>query len=256
MNGPVLQMRSLSLAAGDRTLVADLDLAMRPGELWSVLGKNGAGKSTLLRVAAGLQDAARGQVLLDGKPLASWQPLQLALRRGYLGQPSGDVFHMSAIEAVRAARMPFLGGWGWSGERDSRIVEEALAAMDMGHAALQDVLTLSAGERQRVALATLFAQQAPLILLDEPVQHLDLAHRAMVMQHLARSVSASGGVAITSLHEPELALGACTHALVLFGDGQWDAGPAQELLTEPLLERLYGVSVRLAPRHWGPGPSA
>ncbi len=109
----------------------------------------------------------------------------LARQRAYLPQAVHDTFSMSVQDAVRVGRHPHLSGWGWTRREDDRIVHEVIRAMDIEALAARDVLTLSGGERQRASLAAALAQQAPLLLLDEPVSHLDLRHQILVLEQLA-----------------------------------------------------------------------
>lgn len=231
---PQLSLHGLGLRVGGRTLFDALDLTMRPGELWCVLGPNGVGKSTLMAVLAGLRPAERGEVLLDGEPLATLarqRPDLLARRRAYLPQAIHDTFSMTVHDAVAVGRHPHLSGWGWSGRDDDAVVAALLEALDLADLAGRDVLTLSGGERQRVSLAAVLAQQAPLLLLDEPLAHLDLRHQILVLDTLARLTGAGRHAAMLILHDLNLARRYATHALLMAEDGSCLHGPADEILT-------------------------
>jgi iron complex transport system ATP-binding protein len=144
-----------------------LDLNVAPGQCWAILGRNGAGKTTLLNTLAGLRAPSAGTIEVDGRPLSNFDPRELARFRGLLPQDDSDPFPATALETVLIGRHPHLSRWRWEGAEDLRIARDALAAADLAGAEARDVRTLSGGERRRVALATLLAQQPRIFLLDE-----------------------------------------------------------------------------------------
>jgi len=228
---PALSLREVQLRTGARLLVESLSLEITAGQLWCVAGPNGVGKSTLMTVLAGLRGPDGGQVSIDGTALARMAPAALARQRAYLPQAVHDTFSMSVLDAVRVGRYPHLSGWGWSGHEDDAVVGEAIRAMDLEALSGRDVLTLSGGERQRASLAAMLAQQAPLLLLDEPVSHLDLRHQIMVLEVLADLARAGRHGIVVILHDLNLARRYATHALLMSEDGGTLHGPAQQVLT-------------------------
>jgi iron complex transport system ATP-binding protein len=241
----MIETRQLTLKAGARTLVANLDWHVRAGECWCVIGRNGAGKSTLMRTLAGLREPDAGSVLIGGRALAGWPLAELARRRAFLPQSRTDAFAYRAIETVLAARHPYAGQRYWEGSDDHRIAREALASMEVLDLAERDVRTLSGGERQRVAIAAMLAQDTPLLLLDEPANALDLAHQASVMRLLARLCREQGKTAVMIGHDLGHAHQASTHALLLMGDGQWQAGPVADVMRADTLSRYLGHPIEV-----------
>ena len=140
-------------------------------------------------------------------------------------------------------RHPYLSRWQWEGEKERKLALAALQAVDLAGFERRDVLTLSGGERQRVALAALFAQDAPLLLLDEPVSHLDLRHQIMVLAHLGELARARGKGVLFTVHELNLAARFATHALLLTPQGTVLQGPIGEVLNEAALWCAYGHRV-------------
>jgi iron complex transport system ATP-binding protein len=132
-----------------------------------------------------------------------------------------------------------LGRWQWEGEADARIAQAALAEVGLQDFCARDVQTLSGGERQRLAIASLLTQEAPLMLLDEPLTHLDLNHQIIALEIFRRRV-ADGAAFAAVLHEPGLAWRYGTTVLLMYGDGETETGPADALLTPERLSRLYG----------------
>lgn len=240
---PLLEARGLSVVAGRRRLVDDLDLVLHPGEALAVLGPNGVGKTLTLQTLAGLRKPAGGEVLVGGRPLAAWPRRALARRLGLLPQGTEDPFPATVMEEALIGRHPHLGFWQWEGGDDLAIARQALTDVDL--AGLEERLldTLSGGERRRLAVATLLVQNPDVWLVDEPTNHLDPQHRLGVMRLLAARAGAGRAVVVT-LHDVNLAAGWCARCLLLFGDGSWELGPAPEVLTEDAISRLYQMDVR------------
>lgn len=240
---PLLETQGLQVDAGARTLIESLDLQVQRGELWCVMGPNGSGKTTLLHTLAGLRPARSGRIALKGSPLADWPPGELARQRGLLPQTQHDAFSAAVLDVVLLGRHPHLGRWAWESTADRRIAEAALHAMDLDAFADHDVTTLSGGERQRVGLAALLTQDPPLLLLDEPVAHLDLHHQVTVLDHLRRLARERGRAVVMSIHDLNLAARFATHALVLGPGAMLHQGPAESTMNEVVLSATFGHPV-------------
>jgi iron complex transport system ATP-binding protein len=225
-------------SAQGRVLCEGLTLRCAPGERWVVLGPNGAGKSSLIATLAGLAPPAAGSVMWGDTPLARAASTALARQRAWCPQFWLDPFPAAAWETVACAleaTQPELDG--------ARIEARArhwLEWLDIGTLADRDVRQLSGGERQRVALATAFAQEAPVLLLDEPTAHLDWSHQALLRQRLVEW-SDAGGLVIAAVHDLNLAWSLATHALLLDGRGHACWGARDEVLTQARLESAYGI---------------
>jgi iron complex transport system ATP-binding protein len=236
----MISTHQLSLSAGQRQLVKDLDWQVREGECWSIIGRNGAGKSTLMRALAGLRPPEAGHVSLNGRPLAEWPLEELARQRAFLAQSRSDAFSYSVIETVLSARHPYHGNRYWEDSDDHAIAIKSLEAMEVAELKSRDVRTLSGGERQRVAIAAMLAQDTPLLLLDEPANALDLAHQVSVMSILARLCREQGKTAVMIGHDLTLAHSVSTHALLLKGDGRWLSGTREDVMQAGLLGDYLG----------------
>lgn len=236
---PLLELRQLKVGIGDRCFCRDLDLDLRPGECLAILGRNGAGKSTLLSVLAGLRTPDAGEVRIAGKTYAEQGNRQTALVRGWLPQARQDAFAATVLETAMVGRHPHLDRWDWESETDVGIVRAALAAVDMAHMAQRNILTLSGGERQRVAIAALLAQQPQLLLLDEPIAHLDLKHQVAMLKLFANESRERNAAVVMVLHEPTLARRFCDRALLVHGDGHVEEGPIARMLTAEKLSALF-----------------
>jgi len=240
-----LSAQRLTLRAGTRTLLEAFTHTFYEGELWCVAGPNGAGKTTLLATLAGLLQPSAGQVELDGVRLADWQPLPLAQRRALMPQSAADAFSASVLDIVMLNRFPHLTGWGWEREADRDAAHAALELLGLAAFATRDVLSLSGGERQRVALAAVLCQDAPLLLLDEPLSHLDLHHQIDCLEALGGWAHEPGRTVLFSCHDLNLVRRFATHALLLDGDGGAYAGPVRDVLTPALTSRAFGYPLIL-----------
>jgi iron complex transport system ATP-binding protein len=241
----MISTEKLTIRAGGRALVADLDLALAPGECWALLGRNGAGKSSLILALAALRAPAAGAIELDGRPLSAHRRGELARRIGVLLQDDTPDFWGSALEYARLGRYPH-GGAAWArddaGEATTR---DWLARLDLAPHADQPYLTLSGGERQRVRIAQLLVQDPAVLLLDEPLSHLDLRHQVQIMEILAARARA-GNTVLMALHQPSLAARYCDHAVLLYDAGRSSAGSCGDMLTQSRLEALYQCRLEAA----------
>jgi iron complex transport system ATP-binding protein len=239
----VLATRALLLHAGGRCLIEGLSMKIHGGELWCVIGANGSGKTSLLHTLAGLMRPQGGDVALQGRPLADWPLAQAARMRGLLPQTLHDAFSASALDVVMLGRHPHLERWGWESDADRVLALQALRDVDLEDFAQRDVLTLSGGERQRVGIAALLAQDPLLLLLDEPIAHLDLRHQIGVLDHLAGMVRQGGKAVMLTIHDLNLAHRFATHVLLLGGAGTPRFGPVAEVMTEASLSLAFGHAV-------------
>jgi iron complex transport system ATP-binding protein len=239
----VLECRHVTVRVPGRELLRGLDAEFRPGTVVAVLGRNGAGKSSLLHVLAGLAAPAAGEVQLGQRSLADWPRRELARRLGLLTQASEDPFPGTALETALVGRHPHLDFWQWESETDRAVARDCLAAMDLAGLEAREVATLSGGERRRLAIATVLAQDPQVFLLDEPVQQLDPQHELDVLRRF-RALADAGRTVVLSLHEPGLAARYADSVLMLFGDGRWRHGAAQECLNEGSVAALYGIAVK------------
>lgn len=241
-----LMLRSLTLRAGSRTLIDALTQTFSSGEIWCIAGPNGAGKTTLISAMAGLLRPASGTVLLDDTPVNDWRPEALARRRALMPQATNDAFSATVFDTLMLNRFPHLAGWGWESEADRVAAQGALSLLKLGDLGRRDVLSLSGGERQRVSLAATLCQEAPLLLLDEPLAHLDLHHQVDCLQALAGWVRfATGRCIVFSCHDLNLARRFATHALLLDGHGRAHAGPVRDVLTPERASAAFGFPLTL-----------
>ena len=230
--------------AASRDAVAGVSLAVSSGEVVGVIGPNAAGKSTLARLACGLLATTQGEVSLQGDPMPKLSRRERARRVAFLPQHPPHDLSFTAREVALMGRAPHLGLWSLEGPRDLERATAALSELDALDLADRPVSQLSGGERQRVFLARAFAQEAALLVLDEPTAALDLSHQVLLVSAL-RGRARTGGGALLVLHDLALAGAACDR-LVLLDRGRVVAeGTPADVLRPAVLSPVYGTEVEV-----------
>ena len=229
---------NLRIVVEERVLVEALTISVRRGELLGVLGQNGSGKTLTMHTLAGLRTSATGRVLLDGADVRSLSRQAIARRLALLPQHVDDIFPATVLDTAMIGRHPHIGRFQWESTQDLAIGRAALAAVDLDGLARRDVLTLSGGERRRLAIAQVLAQQPDVFLLDEPTNHLDPQHQLDALRLFRRRADDGAGV-IATLHDVNLAVRFADRCLLLYGDGRWDLGATCDVLDERRLSQLY-----------------
>jgi iron complex transport system ATP-binding protein len=234
----MLSASKLTLSAGGAELVRALDLALEPGQCWALLGRNGAGKTSLIHALAGLRAPQAGAVALDGVALRDLSRTDLARRIALLLQDDASDFWGSVLDYVMLGRYRRSRS-AWGDDREGLAsARHWLGELDLAGRANQSYRTLSGGERQRARLAQALVQDAEILLLDEPLQHLDLRHQATVMRSLAAQ-AAERKCVLAALHEPGHAARHCGFAVLLYDAGRASLGRSSDMLTQANLEALY-----------------
>ncbi|MFK0253199.1 heme ABC transporter ATP-binding protein [Streptomyces sp. NPDC090445] len=246
----VAEAAGLHVRLGGRAVLAGIGLAARAGEVLALVGPNGAGKSTLLAALAADLPAASGTVRIDGRPAGEWTAAELALRRAVLPQAAELSFPFTVAEVVAMGRAPWAAtgaaGAGAGAGADGAAVARAMAATEVSGFAARPFTALSGGERARVALARVLAQQAPLLLLDEPTAALDLRHQELVLR-ICRERAAAGDAVVAVLHDLGLAAAYADRIAILEGGRIAADGPPAEVLRADLIGRVYRQPVEVLP---------
>jgi iron complex transport system ATP-binding protein len=246
-DSPALQCRDLRIGVPGRRLLTDLALEVAPGEFVAVLGQNGAGKSLTLLTLAGLRAAESGTVHLAGRDISAAPRQWTASRLALLPQVIDDIFPATVLDTALIGRHPHIGRFQWESAEDHRIAMDALQAVQLETLADRDILTLSGGERRRLAIAQVLAQAPDVYLLDEPTNHLDPQHQLEALR-VFRNAADHGAAVVAALHDVNLAVRFADRCLLLFGDGRWEAGSREEVLSETVLSELY--STRMEAVRW------
>src|SRR4029079_14317624 len=245
----MLQARDVTYSVNGNTLVAGVDVEVRPGRVVALIGPNGAGKSTLLRILAGELKPTRGTVLLDARELGSFTAAELARQRAVVPQASGLTFPFTVLEvAMLGVSLP---GFDAAPAQVKAAALDSLDAVGLRDLASRLYVHLSGGERQRVHIARALSQLAVppyhpgktrCFLLDETTSSLDLAHQSLVLAAIRRQAR-SGAAIVAAFHDLNLAAALADELVLLERGRAMAAGPASEVLRDDLLSAAYGCRV-------------
>lgn len=235
----MLATHKLSIKRADKTICDQLDVVFNPGECWAILGANGSGKTTLLHTLAGLFQADSGEVLLEQSPLQHYQGKQRAQHIGVLFQDQYKGLPATVMENTLIGRHPYLQAWQWETAQDHLLAKQALNEVDMIKLSQRNIQSLSGGEMQRAAIASLRCQQPKIWLLDEPSNHLDMHHQISILKLFSEQALQQQQLVCMSLHDLNLAQRFCSHALLLQANGQTEFGLIDEVLSVESLQQAY-----------------
>ncbi|WP_336082574.1 heme ABC transporter ATP-binding protein [Nocardia sp. SSK8] len=231
-----LRATGLTVRRGHRTVLDDVDFQVAAGEIVALVGPNGAGKSSLLAALAGELEPSTGTVKLEGHALTHWSHADMARRRAVLPQSHAVGFPFTAREVVAMGRSPWLHTA--AAGRDDALIAAALAATDVTHLATRPFPSLSGGERARVALARVLAQDTATVLLDEPTAALDIGHQEAVLR-LAADRATAGSAVVVVVHDLGVAAAYADRVTVLDAGRVAADGPPRTVLTHELLTAVY-----------------
>ena len=235
--------RELSFAVGRRTLLGPVSLELERGRVYGLIGHNGSGKTTLIKLLARQQAPSSGTIEFSGRPLSDWRPRELARVLSYLPQTTPAATGLTVRELAALGRYPWHGALGRFGAEDRHHVDEALVLTDMTGFADRLVDELSGGERQRAWIAMLVAQDAGVMLLDEPISALDIAHQEEVLG-LVRELSRKRGLCVvTVLHDPNMAARHCDELIALKDGKLLTQGTPHQMMNSEVLKRVFGVEM-------------
>ena len=241
----MIDLVGLTVAYRGRPALRDVDVHIGKGERVALVGPNGAGKSTLLRAIAGLVEPAVGSVSLGGRPVASIGRVEIARRLAVVPQVAALPFATTVEEVVALGRLPHEHPIRGMRPADRAAVAAAIEQVGVGHLMGRDARELSLGERQLVLLAMAVAQDAPILVLDEPTVHLDLRHQVEVMDLLVDLNGRSGTTILAVLHDLGLAAHFFPRLVVLAGGRVVGDGPPREVLAPDRIRDVFGVDPAL-----------
>lgn len=250
----MLQVQGVEFAYGDEQVLAGVDLDVRDGEMVGVVGPNGCGKTTLLRLISGALKPLNGRIRIAGQNVSEVSPRERAHRVAVVPQNPPVPTGYTVSDLVLMGRNAHLKLLQWEGPKDYEAADRAMAATETADLAHRVAGTLSGGERQRTVIAMALAQEAPLLLLDEPTASLDLSHQIKVMDLVRDLHSRRTGAVVIAMHDLTMAARYCTR-LVMLRDGKVGfEGRPDEVLTEENIAEVYGAEVVVLrdPRVGGP----
>jgi iron complex transport system ATP-binding protein len=238
----ILSTENLSIGypskKGDTIIASGIQVALPQGQLVGLIGINGSGKSTLLRTLSGLQSPLSGNITLNGNPLTSAPPQELAQQLSVVLTGQSISKNLTVLELVSLGRQPYTNWLGSLSETDNKIITKALEATDTDTLKNKKCYELSDGQLQRVLIARALAQDTSVIILDEPMTHLDLHHKAAVLKLLTQITHEQQKTILFSTHDIELAFPLCDHMIVL-QNGMARMDTPQKLIEEGVFDSLF-----------------
>ena len=241
----IVSIRDVRASYGEARALDAFSLDVAAGELVGVLGANGAGKTTLVRLLSGVTKPAAGTVEVAGRPLASYSPRERARLVAVVPQETSIAFPFRVDEVVMMGRFPHLSRFGLEGEADRAIALAAMEATGVERFRDRAIGTLSGGERQLVLVARAIAQEAQVLVLDEPTSFLDLRHQLRLYETLVRLIAERGLTVIAVSHDLNLAAQYGDRLVLMRAGRVLAAGPPDSVLTEENLHLTYGLRLRV-----------
>lgn len=237
----ILDINDITFSYKSRAVIEGISFSAREGELVAILGRNGAGKTTLLKCLNRILTPKTGTVLVEGVDTRTMRPLQIARMMGWVPQQAEAVM-MTVYDVVLLGRKPH---FIWSpANEDHQMVEQALITVGIEHLALRSADELSGGELQLVQIARALAQDARIILFDEPTSNLDIHNELRLMQTIRTVIHQSKRSALIAMHDLNLAL-RFGDAFLLLKEGRIFAAGGREIITEATIREVYDIEVRV-----------
>jgi iron complex transport system ATP-binding protein len=245
-----LSVRGLSFAYHERLILNDISLSLKGGEFLGFLGPNGSGKSTFLKNLLGFLKPSKGRIVFSGTGAPT--RTERSKRLAFVPQNSRPPSSLSVRDVILMGRLPHIRDrWTGYGKEDKEKVEEMLKALGIAGMAERDVASLSGGEMQKVIIGRCLVQEGDILLLDEATSGLDLNHTIEIMELMRKKADDEGKTIVAVLHDLNLASQYCDRIVLLKNGRLCYQGIPQEILTEEVVEDIYGIRVAVKADEYG-----
>lgn len=232
------------LGQPEKVVLQDISFGVRRGDVLCILGANGSGKTTLFKSILGIIPLLGGDILLDGQDIGSLSRQAVARKIGYVPQSHIPPFPFTVLQIVVMGRVSHLPLFAAPTKKDYKIAMDALETLGIAHLA-EDIYTeISGGERQLTLIARALAQQADLLIMDEPTSNLDFGNQIRVLRQIDRLAKSGIGVILTT-HYPNHVFLCASSVAVIKGRQDFVIGGVEEIVTQQLLEEIYGIDVSI-----------
>lgn len=245
----MIEIEHLSYSFGKKNILHDISAIVTEGTFCAILGANGCGKTTLLRCISNLLVPQQGRVVLDGKDVRKYSTRELSQKLSLVRQHAHTDFEFSAFEIVLMGRNPYQSHLQNESQQDWNIVEQCMKQTNTWHLRFSRFNEMSGGELQRVMIARALAQQTPVMLLDEPISNLDIAHQYDIMVLLRDISQIHHKTVLLVVHDLNMALQYCPQLILLYQGGILYQGPTEAGLTPSNIDRVFGIQANLQDGH-------
>lgn len=238
------EVDNLSFSYGRHKVLSDISFSVEQGEVFCIIGANGVGKTTLFKCMLGLQSNYAGEIRVNGRAVKNMKPRELAQSVAYIPQSQGSSFGYSVLDMVMMGTTASMRIFSSPGSKERELAFEALQNVGLGSLASRNYLEISSGERQLVLVARALAQNAGVLIMDEPTSNLDYGNQLRVMEKMC-GLAGFGYTIIMSIHNPEQAFMFADRVMALQNGTVAACGSPQEVITSDTIKRLYGVDVEI-----------
>ncbi|MEG1117141.1 MAG: ATP-binding cassette domain-containing protein [Janthinobacterium sp.] len=240
----MIHVKQIEKSYGSKRVLDNVSVQFPKGKVTSLIGPNGAGKTTLLMLIARLQEANGGEIVVDGRRIAAIRIGDYARQVATLRQSPDFHLRLTVEELVAFGRFPY--SRGNLTPQDRQAIDDAIAFLSLDGLRSACIDELSGGQRQMAFLAMTIAQQTDILLLDEPLNNLDMKHAVQIMRALRRLCDEQGRTVILVIHDINFAANYSDHVVAMQGGAVRFAGPAHEVVTEERLRALYDIDFHIA----------
>jgi iron complex transport system ATP-binding protein len=242
-----LEIQKICLGYGQRAVVKDLSFELHRGELLGLVGPNGCGKTSIIKSLSRVMANSSGRILLDGKDLSAISRNELARLIGVVPQNPQLPDTFTVFEVVVLGRNPHVGLFSGESTRDIDIVRQAMEKTGITHLAKRRIGELSGGEKQRVTIARVLAQEPQIILLDEPTANLDIAQQLEILDMIAEMCRENNLAGLIAIHDLNVAAQYCTRIIMLKNGQIYAEGSPCEVITAENVRKVFGAETTIYP---------
>jgi len=238
-------MENVSFSHGKNRVLTDIDLTIKKGKIYGLVGPNGSGKTTLLDLLSGRYQPQNGTICFQGQPTSSFSTTKIAKQLAFVPQEFNLGFDFTVFDIVLMGRHPHIPRFSNPSQHDLLLVNNALKKMDMGHLKNRLVTELSGGEKQRVIVARAIAQDTDVLILDEATSNLDIHHTMTIMNVIRKKTDSEQLTVIAAIHDLNLASLFCDELIVLKNGTLYKQGAISELITQELIREVFSVDANI-----------
>jgi len=239
----VVRVRDLCYKVGDYDILKNINVSFDTGKFIGIIGPNGSGKTTLLRHVSAWLKPAKKTVLINGRDVLSYSEKELAHEMALVAQSTKIEFEFTAMDVVLMGRNPYISRFQNESSEDLQIVQRAMEATNTWHLKERTASSLSGGELQRVMVARALAQDTDILLMDEPISHLDIQHQIQILDLIKKLQLTKNLAVVAVLHDLNMAAQYCDELVLLCNGEVYCSGPVEEVLTSDNISRVYGIDV-------------